>query len=56
LAIFANFLGGRFTTRVLLGEYLVNVSEFLQSFPYLNGYGIFICILLMKFAGINPRK
>jgi hypothetical protein len=40
--IFGNFLGGRFRTRVWLDECLVNVSEFLQSFPYLNDYSILL--------------
>jgi hypothetical protein len=40
--IFGIFLGGKFITRVWLDEYLVNVSEFLQSFPYLNGYSVLL--------------
>jgi hypothetical protein len=40
--IFGIFLGGWFTTRVWLDKYLVNVSEFLQSFPYLNGYSVLL--------------
>jgi hypothetical protein len=35
LVIFGIFLGGRFRTRVWLDEYMVNVSEFMQSFHYL---------------------
>jgi hypothetical protein len=42
--IFGIFLGGWFITRVWLNECLVDVSKFLQSFPYL----CFTCILLMK--------
>jgi hypothetical protein len=41
LGYYLRFLGGRFTTKVWLNECLINVSEFLQSFFYLNGYGIF---------------
>jgi hypothetical protein len=40
--IFGIFLGGRFITRVWLHECLVNVSEFLQSFHYLNGYSVLL--------------
>jgi len=40
--IFGIFLGGRFITRVWLNEYLVNVSEHLKSFPYLNGYSFLL--------------
>jgi hypothetical protein len=40
--IFGIFLGGKFITRVWLDEYLVNVSEFLQSFSYLNGYSVLL--------------
>jgi hypothetical protein len=40
--IFGIFLGGKFITRVWLDKYMVNVSEFLQSFHYLNGYSILL--------------
>jgi hypothetical protein len=40
--IFGIFLGGKFITRVWLDEYMVNVSEFLQSFHYLNDYSILL--------------
>jgi hypothetical protein len=40
--IFGIFLGGWFITRVWLDKYLVNVSEFLQSFSYLNGYSVLL--------------
>ena len=40
--ILGNFLGERFITRVWFDECLVNVSEFLQSFPYLNSYSILL--------------
>jgi hypothetical protein len=39
---FGIFLSGRFITRVWLDEYMVNVSEFLQYFHYLNGYSILL--------------
>jgi hypothetical protein len=40
--IFGIFLSGRFITRVWLDEYLVSVSEFLQSFLYLNDYSVIL--------------
>jgi hypothetical protein len=41
--IFGNFLGGSFITRVSeFLESMVNVSEFLQSFHYLNGYSVLL--------------
>ena len=53
--IFGIFLGGWFITRVWLDKYLVNVSEFLQSFSYLNGYSFYLHFV-NEIAGINPRK
>jgi hypothetical protein len=35
------FLGGKSSTRLIYRLLLVDVSEFLQSFFFLNGYGIF---------------
>jgi hypothetical protein len=40
--IFGFFLGGWFITRVWRNECLVDVSKFLQSFPYLNGYSVLL--------------
>jgi hypothetical protein len=42
--IFGSFLGGWFITRFWLDEYLVNVSEILQFFSYLNGYSILLAL------------
>ena len=35
------FLGGKSSTRLIARLFLVDVSEFLQSFFSLNGYGTF---------------
>jgi hypothetical protein len=35
------FLGGKSSTRLIARLFLVDVSEFLQSFFALNGYGTF---------------
>jgi hypothetical protein len=39
--VFGIFLGGKSSTRPIARLFLVNVSEFLQFFFTLNGYGTF---------------
>jgi hypothetical protein len=36
-----HFLGGKSSTRLIARLFLVDVSEFMQSFFALNGYGTF---------------
>jgi hypothetical protein len=50
------FLGGKSSTRLIARLFLVDVSEFLQSFFDLNGYGTFTLHLFQDYeiAGLKP--
>jgi hypothetical protein len=44
-----HFLGGKSSTRLIARLLLVDVSEFLQSFFALNGYGVFALHLFQDY-------
>jgi hypothetical protein len=50
------FLGGKSSTRLIARLFLVNVSEFMQSFFDLNGYGAFALQFFQdyEFASLKP--
>ena len=50
------FLGGKSSTRLIARFFLVDVSEFLQSFFALNGYGTFNFHLFQDYeiASLKP--
>jgi hypothetical protein len=54
--VFGIFLGGKSSTRPIPRLFLVNVSEFLKFFFYLNGYGTFTLHFFQDYeiASLNP--
>jgi hypothetical protein len=50
------FLGGQSSTRLIATLFLVDVSEFMKSFFYLNGYGTFTLHLFQYYeiASLKP--